>query len=270
MHLSRKESDIGGSAKLLGSARAGSFLVTHKAYTNDFEQSWHEHPVGSIDFVLGGGGDGTYGKRDVQSSPGLVGFFRDGMRHRFRSGATGIRTMHVVIPAEMLNEISGLRDTGVEELEHTRAVGLASRVLVELTQPDRSSGLAMESLAYELLDEVAGVASRPARRAGWIGVVRDYLYEVHDQSVSLDELADAAGVSRGHLARGFRASMWMTIGEYHRRIRISRAAKALAHTNESIARIACGAGFVDQAHFTRAFRSHVGQTPGVFRAVLRG
>jgi len=270
MILPRFESDIGGNACLIDSAHAGDFYITHKAYSNDFEQSWHEHPVGSIDFVLDGGGDGTYGRRDVQSSAGLVGFFRDGMRHRFRSGATGIRTMHVVIPSSLLNEISGLRDTGVEELEHTRAVGLASRVLAELTCPDRSSGLAMESLAYELLDEVAGVVGRPVRRAGWVGVVRDFLHEIHDQAVSLDELAEVAGVSRGHLTRGFRGVMGMTTGEYHRRIRISRAARALAHTDTPIARVACGAGFVDQAHFTRAFRSHIGQTPGVFRAALRG
>jgi len=270
MILPRSESDIGGSACVHARADAGAFCVTHKSYTHDFEQSWHEHPVASIDFVLGGGGDGTYGARDVQSSPGLVGFFRDGMRHRFRSGATGIRTMHVVIPSGLLNEISGLRDTGVEELEHTRAVGLASRVLAELTRPDRSSGLAMESLAYELLDEVAGVVGRPVRRAGWIGVVRDFLHEVHDQSVSLDELAEVAGVSRGHLARGFRGVMGMTTGEYHRRIRISRAARALAHSDTPIARIACGAGFVDQAHFTRAFGDHIGQTPGLFRAGIRG
>lgn len=249
---------------------AGVFLISHKSYTHDFEQSWHEHPVASIDFVLAGGGDGTYGRRDVRSSPGLVGFFRDGMRHRFKSGVTGIRTMHVVIPGGLLDEIPGLRDSGVEELEHTRAVGLASRVLAELTRPDRSSVLEMESLAYELLDEVAGVFGRTRGRAGWIGVVRDYLHALHDRAVSLDELAGVAGVSRGHLARGFRGAMGMTTGEYHRRVRISRAARALAHTDAPIARVACGAGFVDQAHFTRAFGGHYGLTPGVFRAGVRG
>jgi len=270
MILPRSESDIGGSACVHARVDAGAFCITHKSYTHDFEQAWHEHEMASIDFVLGGGGNGTYGKREVRSSSGIVEFFRDGVRHRFRSGATGIRTMHVLIPPSMLKEIPGLRDTGVQELEHTRAVGLASRVLAELTQPDRSSRLAMESLAYELLDEVAGVLRRTRGRSGWIGVVRDYLHDLHNQAVSLDELSEVAGVSRGHLARGFRDAMGMTIGEYHRRVRISRAAMALAKSDEPIARIACGAGFVDQSHFTRVFGSHYGLTPGVFRAGLRG
>ncbi len=255
---------------MLNIARAGDFTITHKSYSHDFEQAWHEHPVASIDFVLSGGGCGTYGTKDVQSRPGLVGFFRDGMRHRFRSGSTGIKTLHVVIPPGLLNEISKLKDLGVRELEHTRIVGLASRVLVELNNPDRSTGLTMESLSYEMLDEVAGVFDRPGRRSGWMRQVLDYLHEVHDQSVSLDELAGVACVSRGHLARGFRSAMGISAGEYHRRIRISRAARELAETKSPIARIACGAGFVDQAHFTRVFGEHLGQTPAVFRDVLKG
>lgn len=251
-------------------ADVGGFTFTHKSYTHDFAQTWHEHPAGSIDFVLDGGGEGVYHGREVRSRPGLVEFFRDGVRHKFVSGARGIRSMHVVIPAGMLREIDGLRDLVVEELDHTRAVGLASRVLAELTAPDRSSGLVMESLAHELLDEVSGAIGGARRRSGWVGGVRDYLHDRRDRSVSLDELSGVAGVSKGQLARGFKGTVGMTTGEYHRRVRVAHAARELAETDATIARVARGAGFADQAHFTRVFGELYGVTPGVFRASLRG
>ncbi len=220
--------------------------------------------------VLAGGGEGVYHGREVRSRPGLVGFFRDQMRHKFVSGARGIRTMHVVIPAGVLRENRGLREVVVEELDCTRIVGMALRVLKELSATDRSSGLVMESLAHEMLDEVSGEIRGARRRSGWVGAVRDYLHDMHDRSVSLDELSAVAGVSKGHLARGFKASVGMTTGEYHRRVRVARAARALAGSDESIARVAQGAGFADQAHLTRVFGGLYGVTPSVYRASLKG
>jgi AraC-like DNA-binding protein len=37
-----------------------------------------------------------------------------------------------------------------------------------------------------------------------------------------------------------------------------------------LAEVACDTGFADQAHFTRAFRSAFGVTPGRYRALLMG
>lgn len=270
MLIPRVESDISGFATLHAIAHAGEFVVTHKSYTHDFAQSWHEHDVATVDFVLAGGGIGHCSNQEIVSSPGLVEFYRPQLRHNFRSGAEGIRSLHVVIPASVLGGFSGMQSVVVEELDHTRSLGLASCLFKELTDPDRSSNLAMESLAYELLGEVADVAHRPSRRAGWIGVVRDVLHDVHDRSVSLTELAQIAGISRGHLARGFRTVMGMTAGEYHRRVRLAGAARALVETDATIVRVAYSAGFVDQAHFSNAFRAHIGQTPGAYRRIIKG
>jgi AraC-like DNA-binding protein len=270
MIIPRVESDIGGQATLHSIAHAGEFVITHKSYTHDFAQSWHEHEMASVDFVLAGGGIGQCPNREVCSSPGMIEFYPPQLRHNFRSGAAGIRSLHVVIPAAALGEFFKLKSVVVEELDHTRSVGLASCLFRELTDQDRSSNLVMESLAYELLGEIAGVTNRPTRRAGWMGAVRDVLHSVHDRSVSLTELAQTAGISRGHLARGFRSTMGMTAGEYHRRVRLVRGARALINSDLPISRVALNSGFVDQAHFSNAFRAHLGQTPGVYRRVLKG
>ncbi len=266
--LPRHNNDLSGSAFLHASAWVGEMCITHKSYTNDFTQRWHEHECGSIDFILAGGGVGTYGSREVRSSPGLVEFFREELRHKFTSDGNGIRSMHVVLPRTTLDEAFGTNRVAVEELEHSRAIGLAAGIYRELTTPDRSSELAMESLVYELLDEVRSVARKGRCRAGWLGVVRDAIHDLHDRPLSLEELSKIAGVSRGHLVRGFRTAVGITPGEYHRRVRLNRSARMLADERTSIARIATEAGFVDQAHLSNAFKKFTGMTPNEFRSVV--
>lgn len=268
MILPQQSSDLAGSAFLHASVWIGDIYITHKSYTNDFSQSWHEHECASIDFVLAGGGAGVYGLREIQSSPGRVEFFRDGLRHNFRSEGCGIRSMHVVVPRSVLKDSMGMNRVVVEELEHTQAIGLAAGILKELSNPDRSSNLAMESSVFELLDEVGSVVNGRVRRSGWLGIVRDAIHEFHDRALSLSELAEVAGVSRGHLVRGFRTAMGVTPGEYHRRVRLNRCARMLADHEYSIARIASDVGFVDQAHLSNAFKNFTGMTPGEFRSVV--
>jgi AraC-like DNA-binding protein len=47
-----------------------------------------------------------------------------------------------------------------------------------------------------------------------------------------------------------------------------RAVRSLLATNTSLAEAAVDAGFADQAHLTRVFRSIMGATPGQYRAAL--
>jgi AraC-like DNA-binding protein len=43
------------------------------------------------------------------------------------------------------------------------------------------------------------------------------------------------------------------------------ARRRLRTTTDAVGRIAAGCGFYDQAHFTRAFKKHTGETPLEFR-----
>jgi AraC family transcriptional regulator len=61
----------------------------------------------------------------------------------------------------------------------------------------------------------------------------------------------------------------VSVGDYVRRLRLEWAANELATSELPLADVAIGAGFVDQSHFTRAFKRHTGVTPGRFRALLR-
>ncbi len=92
------------------------------------------------------------------------------------------------------------------------------------------------------------------------------LAERVDDPPSLDELADAAALSRWHFHRAYRVLAGETPAETLTRIRLSRAAAALLKTDAPMAQVARGAGYASIEAFTRAFREAHGIPPGAYRA----
>jgi AraC-like DNA-binding protein len=87
------------------------------------------------------------------------------------------------------------------------------------------------------------------------------LRERFNEAMSLNELAEAAGLSRFHLLRTFAKQVGMPPHVYQVRLRIERACRLMqAGMLPSVAAMAVG--FADQSHFTRHFRTVMDTTPG--------
>ena len=86
-----------------------------------------------------------------------------------------------------------------------------------------------------------------------------------DEPLGIDEAADAAGLSRYHLCRYFRAMTGESIMGYIRARRLSLAVSRLLTTDVPLIEIAFDAGFESQEAFTRAFKKRFGATPGAVR-----
>lgn len=86
-----------------------------------------------------------------------------------------------------------------------------------------------------------------------------------DEPLSLDHLAAAAGVSRYHFCRVFKAKTGLSPHRYVMAMRIERATRLLTSSCLSLAEIAYTCGFSSQAHMTDLFRKHAGLTPGLVR-----
>jgi len=79
--------------------------------------------------------------------------------------------------------------------------------------------------------------------------------------LSLDAIAEAAGVSRFHLAHAFGYATGLSVMRYLRGRRLSEAARALAAGAPDILGVALDAGYGSHEAFTRAFREQFGVTP---------
>jgi AraC family transcriptional regulator len=100
--------------------------------------------------------------------------------------------------------------------------------------------------------------------------VRDLVESDLADDLALDDLARAAGLSRAHFARAFRATTGQTPYGYLRARRVERARALLATTDLPAAAIAAQVGFSSPSHLGRVFRSLCGVTPGRYRRQLRG
>jgi AraC family transcriptional regulator len=85
------------------------------------------------------------------------------------------------------------------------------------------------------------------------------------ESISLDEMAAHAGVSRSHLSRIFPLATGYSISAYVRGRRLTEAAKALAGGAPDILRVALDVGYGSHEAFTRAFRDQFDLTPDEVR-----
>jgi AraC-like DNA-binding protein len=135
--------------------------------------------------------------------------------------------------------------------------------------------LAADSLVVELAEglldaERRGPAPRASQRvdAVALGRARRFLDAERTRVVRSAELESVTGLTRYDLARQFRATFGTSPYRYliMRRLDLTRE---LIHQRRALADTACEAGFADQAHFTRAFKSAFGLTPARYRA-LRG
>ncbi len=97
----------------------------------------------------------------------------------------------------------------------------------------------------------------------------DLLNEHAADNVTLRDLAGQTGLTPSHLCRVFRRATGMTPHGYQVQVRVRRA-KALLVAGYPIALAAAEAGFWDQAHLTRHFKSTIGVSPGRYVAEATG
>jgi AraC family transcriptional regulator len=96
--------------------------------------------------------------------------------------------------------------------------------------------------------------------------VQDYIEHHLGHSLSIEELAGAAGFSKYHFSRIFQGILQEPLAHYVNRIRMENALFLLAHrADKNITDIAYELGFSDSAVFSRAFKNYYGVSPREYR-----
>ncbi|WP_416972674.1 helix-turn-helix domain-containing protein [Streptomyces sp. 4F14] len=84
-------------------------------------------------------------------------------------------------------------------------------------------------------------------------------------SITLDQLAKEAGLSRYHFLRRFSAATGKTPLQYLTELRIEAACYLLTVDNDPVSQVGRRCGFPNPEHFARVFRKHVGCAPSQYR-----
>lgn len=92
-----------------------------------------------------------------------------------------------------------------------------------------------------------------------------YIEEHYPEKITLEMLADVAGLSPKYLCRAFARLTGKTPLAYLNEYRLDCACEMLRNTDETILSIAMSCGFNDQSYFVKHFRQSRGLTPGAYR-----
>jgi AraC-like DNA-binding protein len=236
----------------------------------------HRHDTYAVGVTSAGVQSFTYRGVARHSLPGEVFVLHPDERHDGRAGddhGFGYRIAYIdpvlIRDAAAIGSLPFVREPVSGDQRLRRAV---SEVLAGLDDPP--DGLMATCSVVALADALvraAGVASAATGSldTAAVGRARDLLMEGRDARVSIEELEAISGLSRWQLARQFRRAFGVSPYRFHLLRRLDRARDLLGR-GHPLAEVAHGCDFADQAHFTRAFRSAYGLSPGRWRALASG
>ena len=126
----------------------------------------------------------------------------------------------------------------------------------------------MYGLFYELFSnkyvKILDVEMRSKKYRALLRVTH-YIDEHYSDGVSLEEVADATGISRYYVSHLFKELMDNTFVGYVNELRLNHAAMLLVTTDYPIIEIASKSGFNNLSNFNRAFKMYFGKTPSTYR-----
>lgn len=118
--------------------------------------------------------------------------------------------------------------------------------------------------------EIVYHALAPAEEAGQpdrettMEQMKLYLDLHYHESLSIEQLAQRAGISSRHFRRAFRSRYGISATDYLTDLRISQAKRLMTATKHSIAEIARQVGYQDESHFRRTFKNQMGISPALY------
>ena len=95
-------------------------------------------------------------------------------------------------------------------------------------------------------------------------IMRSVNAKMSDPDYNIDTLASDVGISRAQLHRKMKEMTGISSGKFLRNLRMEQAARLLREGKINISQVADKVGYMDQAHFSIAFKSHFGMSPSEY------
>lgn len=99
----------------------------------------------------------------------------------------------------------------------------------------------------------------------YVGFVKDYIKQNYMHPISLAELAQVSHISRPYLSKQFKEKVGCSFQEYLIDYRMNKAKKMIRKNCFRLAEVADMVGYKDYAHFSKAFKKHVGTAPSKYK-----
>ncbi|ADB36572.1 AraC family transcriptional regulator [Spirosoma linguale] len=281
---------------------AASFIVKELVEPH-FDPNWHFHPHYQLFLVEKGTGTRFIGDSIKPFGPGDLVFLGPNLPHLWRSDQVYFDRQPDSNPAELITrgivvyftedflgpdffekqEMTPLRQLlnqsrqGLEWMGPTR--GQAEKALKNLSKQPVGFQRVI-SLLTLLNDLTLATDFRYLTSPGYTNTVKpaetDRMQLVHDyvlghfpDDLSLDTVADLAGMTSPAFCRYFKARANKTFSEFVSEVRIGHACKLLMNGKLNITQISFESGFRTLSNFNRQFKDITGQTPSGYVKTYR-
>ncbi|HWR42377.1 AraC family transcriptional regulator [Sporomusa sp.] len=230
----------------------------------------HAHEEYSLGIVDYGKSSFWYGGKVSEVCPKTVVLIPPGVVHSCNPQAENQwRYKMLFIDAAWIKtffENKGLRAAGcpvVKDMSDAQAFAAMNEVVESLTSP--SSPLEKEASIMALLEQVVKDMNQVPKNSQpqelpKLTAIKDYLQDNFLKKVTLEELEQISGLSKFNIIRSFKEEFAIPPHTYQTLLRINYAKRQLRQCKH-IVEVAYEAGFYDQSHFNKVFKSHTGVTP---------
>lgn len=123
-------------------------------------------------------------------------------------------------------------------------------------------------LARTRLPVITGALNRSQRWSVALSVAMEYIRQHYGQQLTLDAVAEAAGVTPKRLSRYFIEELGQGFSDYLIDFRIEKAKILLSLPGASIKQVSKECGYPDPNYFARLFKKVAGTTPSDFSSIL--
>lgn len=237
----------------------------------------HRHDSYALGITLSGVQRFDYRGREANSLTGdLIVLHPDEVHNGRAGGETGFRYRMAYVAPHAIRDALGERATALPFVRRAvlgdarlrRALAALLSDLDRALEPLEADG-ALAGIADTLLALDPSAAGRAAGRIAGPAVerARAFLEANHHRTVGSHELEAITGLDRFEIARHFRRQLGTSPYRYLTMRRLARA-RALIRAGVALADTAMAAGFADQSHMNRQFKSAFGLAPGQWRRML--
>ncbi len=262
-----------------------------------FPKRLHFHPEMELVYISKGEGLCFAGDGITQFKPGDLFFFSANISHYFKSapqfyasnyplkcGSIYLQFREGVLPSDYknmpgCNSINKLIASAERGLKWS-AKDVDETIISQIELMDELHGFERLIKLFEVLNRLGAQVNRSESIAspytaksrhnseGAYKVVLEFITHNFHKNITLDELAEHAGMNRTALCRHFRSRANRSIFDFLLEFRITYARQQLIATHLPISEIALEAGFNNLPNFNVQFKRLTNCTPGEYR--LRG
>ena len=227
----------------------------------------HYHENSHVNFVLQGGVLDKRENWETERLPGELMFFHAGEPHKTVIGSFPTKSINLIIEHEFL------QDHLATEAAINSAVGknpnakfIMLKIYKELVSEDVFSDSSIKMLLLNLIHTNPKTNSKNTR-PGWIKTVAELTRDKWNESLTLKDLSEAAGIHPITISKHFPKYFSCTFGEHMRRLKIEKSLYFLKVSRFSLTEIAAECGFSDQSHFIRTFKQLTGFLPNNYKKI---